>query len=441
MVWRPFLRHVTQSSARLSDQCGRLNSTWTVAILLLFSLLTFYLHIGYNPVTCWTPRQFTAHDVAYVHKLCWDSQHYVLDENNSFSLREEFTLLKSNYRWIPLILLIQALLFKLPDVISTVGQGLVGFRMTKILGLTEGYASLNMADRSQMGRQVGRYVKSWIDSTVLKGCPWGLLTLLVLFTKFLYFINVITQLSVMNSVLTSQNESSFGSQLANDISSNETSSWRIDDPVFRKIFFCDFGIRALQNVQRFTVQCYLSNATYYEMMFGFLWLWMVVVTVVTALSGVVHLLVVLVPIFRKRYIKRYLHLSEEVAPCPSDNDIGRFAGSEITEDGVMILKAIGEASSEHLVRDAVIYLWLSTHPQQPPQRAEHQPVHLYSGQQVPPSQHPQQGAYYTGPSYGRDGTVVSPPHPSAPMDPQVRYRPQAGGSVPESIPLVEKQPM
>ncbi|XP_060068060.1 innexin unc-9-like [Ylistrum balloti] len=382
MVFQPFLRPVNQSRFRMNDLCGRFNSIWTVGILLLFSTLTFYIHTAYDPVTCWTPAEFTSQMVRYTNKMCWESPtYYVVKDNTAPPDRFKPSVMKKPpYRWIPLILLVQAMLFKLPDIVLSVGQGLVGFRSSRIFGLTDGYETLNMADRDRMGRQVGQYVKSWINSTVLKGCPWGWLTLLFLFTKLLYFINVVTQLSIMNAVLKSENQSSFGLQLADDIFSNQTLHWRTSSLKLQKGFLCDFSIRKLSMVHSFTTQCFYSNITYYEMVFGIMWLVFVLVSITTTFSGLNQLLLVLVPLFRRRFVKRYLHLSEEMTSSPSDNDIARFAGSEITEDGVMILKAIGEASSEHLVRDAVIYLWNIAHIQQP-QGARGQYVPPPSGHQ------------------------------------------------------------
>ncbi|XP_060085052.1 innexin-11-like [Ylistrum balloti] len=434
MVWRPFLRHLTQSNLRLGDQCGRLNSSWTVGILVLLAVLSFYMENSYEPINCWTPQEFTQSMHVYTNKICSKSEFYYLPMSHEIpALREMRQEAKqSKFHWLPLILLVQALLFKLPDIVLSVGQGLVGFRFTKISGLTDGYESLNMVDRAQMGRQVGRYVKSWIDSTVMKGCPWGWLTLLFLFTKFLYFINVITQLSIMDGILRSANHSSFGRQVFNDIVGNQTVEWNPFNLSYHHVVLCDFQIRMITNVQRYTVQCVLSNIShYYKMVLCILWLWFVVVSVVTTISGVVQLLTVLVPVFRKRYIKSYLYLSKEVSPSPSDNDIGRFAGSEITEDGVFILKAIGEASSEHLVRDAVIYLWQSVHGQQHNDDQQGPPGH--GG----PPPYLSQGPCVQGQqTYGPGGVVVSSP-PSAPPQ-QVRYRLQTGG---EGTPLMTNQPM
>ncbi|XP_033732337.1 innexin unc-7-like [Pecten maximus] len=438
MVWRPFVRHLTQSSVRLNDQCGRLNSTWTVGILVLFAVLTYGFQFSQDDlVSCWTPQQFTHQMVAYTNRICSDTSTYYVPMFEDIPIRPHLRETKVSskefkWRWLPLILLIQALLFKLPDLVLSVGQGLVGFRFTKISGLTDGYETLNMADRAQMGRQVGRYMKSWIDSTVLKGCPWGWLTLLFLFTKLLYFINIVTQVSVMNGLLKSENHSSFGKQVLNDIVGNETVEWHSFDSSPDHIIMCDFQIRLMSNVQRYTVQCVLSNTDnimhYYKMMLSFLWLWLVGVTVITTISGVIQLLTVLVPVFRKRYIKSYLYMSKEVSPSPSDNDISRFAGSEITEDGVFILKAIGEASSEHLVRDAVIYLWHSTHDQ-------HSSVPQGPPEHGGPPPYLTQGPYVPGQTYGPGGTVLSPP-PTAPQ--QVRYRPQTGT---EAVPLMPNPPM
>ncbi|XP_069121756.1 innexin-11-like isoform X2 [Argopecten irradians] len=439
MVWRPTVRHFTQSSLRLNDQCGRLNSTWTVAILVLFAVVTFGVTQSSRDVsvTCWTPQEFTHEMAAYTHKVCSEKSVFYIPMKEEIPFRrqhEDYRVYTKElkWRWLPLILLFQALFFKLPDIILSVGQGLVGFRFTKISGLTDGYETLNMADRAQMGRQVGRYLKSWIDSTVMKGCPWGWLTLLFLFTKLLYFVNIIIQMSVMDGILTSGNHSSFGQQVLSNIVTNGTTfDWPIFESTPESIVLCDFGVRMLTNVQRYTVQCVLGNTDdlmhFYKMILCVLWLWFVVVTVITALSGVLQFLTVLVPIFRKRYIKSYLYMSKEVSPSPSDADISRFAGSEITEDGVLILKAIGEASSEHLVRDAVIYLWHSTHGQQ-------DPVPQGPPQHGGPPPYISQGG--TAHTYGPGGTVISPP-PTAPPQ-QVRYRPQTG---PEADPLMTNQPM
>ncbi|XP_060085058.1 innexin unc-9-like [Ylistrum balloti] len=433
MVWRLFVRHLTQSNLSLNDQCGRLNSTWTVGILALFAVLTFYIQTSNNTVDCWTPSEFTQPMHLYANKICSVSDvHYLpLTEDiprNAESSRRD-TPIKIKWRWLPLILLAQALMFKLPDIVLSVGQGLVGFRFTKILGLTDGYESLNMVDRAQMGRQVGRYVKSWIDSTVMKGCPWGWLTLLFLFTKFLYFINIITQLSIMDGILKAENHSSFGMQIFTDIVTNNTLEWRFSDPLFHRIVLCVFQIRKLQNVQVWTVQCVVNNILYYEMVFCFLWLWFVAVSVITTISGVVQLLTVLVPVFRRRYVKRYLHLSVEVGPSPSDNDIGRFVGSEITEDGVSILKAIGEASSEHLVRDVIIYLWHSTHDRST--RGQYSPCLQGPSEQGGPPPYISPGPGVQGQTHMSGGVVISPTSPANAQ--QVRYRPQPGT---EAVPLM-----
>ncbi|XP_069121749.1 innexin-11-like [Argopecten irradians] len=362
MVWRPIVQCFTQSSLRLNDPCGRLSSTWTVAILVLFAMLTFYIQNSYEPVTCWTPPEFTGAMNKYANRICSYSENQYPSNGTG---QTDQGIIRFKWRLLPLILLVQALMFKIPNFVLSAGQGLIGFRSTKISGLTDGYEALNMADRARMGRQVGRYLKSWIDTTVMKGCPWGWLTLLFLFTKLLYFINVIIQLAVLGSILTSENHSSHG-ELFYDIASTDTMAWRSIDPSFNHTVNCRFTIRQFQNLQTWQLQCVLNNVVNYEAILGFLWLWFMIILVITTISGLVQLLTVLVPAFRKRYIKRYLHLSNEISPSPSDADISWFAGSEITEDGVFILKAIGEASSEHLVRDAVIYLWHSTYGQQDP---------------------------------------------------------------------------
>jgi len=304
MVFRPILRHLYQSNIRTGDFSDKLNSTWTVLLLVVSSFLAWYYTFEKEPITCWAPAHSTMPMVRYMHKICWEADEYYHPLENVELVRESKSW-KPVYKWLPLILFLQALLFKVPDVILSVGQGWFGFKFKKVLGLTDGYASLNFSDRRMMARQIGRYVKNWLRSSTIKAIPWGPLTGVFLLVKLLYAINIITQISYLDNYLRVENETSYGEMLANDITLNETSEWRLMDSKFPKIVLCDFSIFQLQSRQIYTIQCMLNFTTFYEGLYGLIWVWFVFTALVTCFSCVLHVLKIIVPIFRKRY-KHYI---------------------------------------------------------------------------------------------------------------------------------------
>jgi len=111
-------------------------------------------------------------------------------------------------------------------------------------------------------------------------------------------------------------------------------------------------------------------------------------------------------------------LSEDLGHEPADAEISQFVSSELNEDGIMILKAVGEVSSELLVKDIITYLWTSRY-------------QTSMTSMVPQSVATHAGVYNPSMSEGRGGVIIAPPPPQ-PNDCQ-------GGAQGESIPLVQQK--
>jgi len=106
------------------------------------------------------------------------------------------------------------------------------------------------------------------------------LIVVYLCVKLLFLLNVVGQLFALNLFL-GQNFHLFGIDVLQAMIDGHdwTTSTR-----FPRVTLCDFRIRRLANVQRYTVQCVLPINLFNEKIFLFLWFWMATVAALTVLS-------------------------------------------------------------------------------------------------------------------------------------------------------------
>ena len=113
------------------------------------------------------------------------------------------------------------------------------------------------------------------------GRRWGTyLVSLYLFVKLCYLFNVLTQLFMLDTFLGTDFHLYGFYALHSMLSAAE---WP-GSSRFPHSTMCDFRIRQLGNLQRYTVQCVLPINFYNEKIYLLIWFWLVVVTLVTAYS-------------------------------------------------------------------------------------------------------------------------------------------------------------
>ena len=157
-----------------------------------------------------------------------------------------------------------------------------------------------------------------------------------LMSKFMYIINIVGQLFLMNAFL-GQDFHFYGIDVIRDVANG--TEWR-DSRRFPRVTMCDFIIRMLGNNVRYTVQCVLSINLFNEMIFLLIWFWLVVVAAVSVLNFIRWTLCTVSQQDRKRYIKKQLNLLEAI-----NDDNAKYVDPFIKEylrtDGVFICRIIG----------------------------------------------------------------------------------------------------
>jgi hypothetical protein len=101
----------------------------------------------------------------------------------------------------------------------------------------------------------------------------------------------------MDSFLKQENETSFGSQILENIRENNNSIFQ-SSPAFPRHAMCTFSIALLQNIQRFTVQCSYPFNPYLEQMMAVAWWWLMFSIAATVADGLFHVCGAIIPLFR-----------------------------------------------------------------------------------------------------------------------------------------------
>ncbi|XP_071149156.1 innexin unc-9-like, partial [Mytilus edulis] len=96
-----------------------LNRLYYVVVLIVFVVIVSAKQYVGEPIPCWCPAVFEKSHVAYSNYYCWVSNTYYVDFESSLPIEREIRVDKEieYYQWVPLIFLLQALLFYLPRMV------------------------------------------------------------------------------------------------------------------------------------------------------------------------------------------------------------------------------------------------------------------------------------------------------------------------------------
>ena len=345
-------------------------------LLAMFTLFVSSAQYVGDPIHCWCPATFTGAYVAYAKHVCWISNTYYvpMEDTIPLDLRERQDKEISYYQWVPIIFLFMAFMFKCPNIVWRLFCNGAGLNMDKITTMAEGTQIGSGDDREKTIYHIAKYMDRWLmahrqytynvfvrmrqrisgvfcfflgkrDGTYLTG--------FYLFVKLLFVVNVIGQFFLLNSFL-SMDYSVYGFEVIRKLSQEEP--WR-ESPRFPRVTLCDFDIRQLQNLQRWTVQCVLPINLFNEKIFIFLWFWIFFVATLTCMNYLSWLYHVLIGLNRARYVKKYLKLADEIRSTSDSKLCRKFADEYLRNDGVFVLRVIAKNSSELVLKDLVIHLW------------------------------------------------------------------------------------
>ncbi|KAK7490833.1 hypothetical protein BaRGS_00017889, partial [Batillaria attramentaria] len=371
-----FATYAKLQSTHDDDGIDRVSHLYTVTILVVFAIFVGGGQYVGTPIECTSAGQPDAAMRAYAKTYCWVRNTYYVpmrDEIPSSIERREGAQL-SYYQWVPLILLFMALFFKLPYIIWRLLSGASGVDLDRIVTLTLETQLGEPGRYPEAVRQIVEYMDRWLDahrqyhwnvlvrirSMLSKLCCfcWGkrhgsYLSGLYLTVKLLYFINVVSWFFLLNRIMGGW-FNVFGLELLTGMYYDR--QWE-ESPYFPQVTLCDFEIRQLNNVQRWTFQCVLPINLFNEQIFSFLWFWFVFVTIITGFSSLRWVLHVVLRNSRSDFVLKYLTACGELGGEEDKRLAKRFADHYLRDDGIFVLRLIKQNSNNVVIDDLILQLW------------------------------------------------------------------------------------
>lgn len=362
--------------SRNDDWIDRMSHVYTVILLIIFAVVVSTSQFVGNPIHCWHPAEFKGWYEKYAEYYCWISNTYFVSFSETLPVditeRKEREI--TYYQWVPLILAFQALLFKLPNVIWKLLHPNSGINLNKVVDLAEKTQLASPSSRKEIIEHLAIHIDKWLDTE--RNYTWNrytalrerasrvccilcskrsgtYLSALYLFIKAIYVANCIGQFFLLNAFMATE-YNVYGFEVIAGLHSN--SPWR-ESPRFPRVTFCDFEIRQLQNVQRFTIQCVLPINLFNEKIFIFLWFWFFFVTALAVYNLLNWCFVVVLKRSRVQYVKKYLKITDQLQNGFDKKLCQRFADNYLREDGVFVLRVITRNSTDLVTTDLVTQLW------------------------------------------------------------------------------------
>jgi len=365
-------------STKDDDVIDRLNHRYTVMLLLVFTMsIGAQLYMVGKPITCWADKHFTGNHIKYTNAYCWVRNTYYLpfDEEIPHEHEEEKRNHILYYQWLPFILLAQALFFWLPsgvwhglnqkggidcdNILSNAGKVMKAQEEKKRTQQTR--IIVNQMDRflgTEKEAKGSRTFSAACIRSALVCCGTAMgnyLCVLYIFAKCLHLLNVVVQLFFLNAILKT-NYSLYGYEFMTNVLQGD--HW-MNSPSFPRVTMCDFKVRRLGNIHRYTVQCVLPINMYTEKIYAFLWFWMVMVAVVTGLNLATWIARCMLSSDRLSYIMKHLRKDNEGKKIQK-KEAKRFMDEYLKQDGVFILRLIGHNTNNMIcteVAEAVFNNW------------------------------------------------------------------------------------
>uniref|UniRef100_F1L806 Innexin n=1 Tax=Ascaris suum TaxID=6253 RepID=F1L806_ASCSU len=357
------------------DMIDRLNYHYTAVILMITGLSIAGMLYAKHPVQCWVPAEFIPQWEHYAEIYCFTNGFYHVaercdpetTESDEICL-EDKSIYVGYYQWLPLIALLQAFMFAVPLYLWRINAGKSGINVKGVLNsaalvkkkFDRGSRTAQVhtaADHLQEALDMQRELKSGTYDFLHFGKRSGIYLIgLYLFTKLLYVVNVVMQFVILNAFLGPQ-YTFWGAGILADIWNGK--EWN-ESGHFPRVTMCDFNVRVLGNIHRWTVQCVLMINMFNEKIYIFLWWWFVLVGVLSVLSLLYYLIALTIATCQREFVSRYLRCMGAISEqwnVRDERHLNDFIKKFLRPDGVFLLRLIQINGGDLLVGEIVTALF------------------------------------------------------------------------------------
>lgn len=131
----------------------------------------------------------------------------------------------------------------------------------------------------------------------------------------------------------------------------------LDMHVFPRETLCDFSVRQLQNVHKYTVQCVLPINMWSEKVFMVLWFWLGVLIVSNLYSYQYWFRKLLFPHNRRAFISKHLTIIDKAVKKTRKKSVKDFATNFLNHDSLLVLRVLEMSAGNRFANVVVRNLW------------------------------------------------------------------------------------
>ncbi|CAF2140114.1 unnamed protein product [Rotaria magnacalcarata] len=377
------------------DLSDRLNYSHTVAILIVFAIIVTNRQFSENQIKCWVPAQFTGSYEQYVNQICFITNTYSFDMHETlpddYNQRHEHEL--KYYQWTPFILILMAILFYMPHQIWRGFSLRSGVDLKDLIEAAQTYRSANIRHDDKI--KLLDYITNWVNNYCANAyrliniqtkrslstrkakltCighhvffPIGLYTgnylmITYIFIKFLYLLNSIGQIFLLNTLL-GRNYWYYGIEIIYKYWTQGIGLLYTGTGYFPKVVLCDFTIREPNHPKeshRYTVQCVLPFNLFNQQLFTYLYFWLVILSLFNFIS-IAKWIYRMSPYNNFNYLHRRLNLHILTDSQNTEVDLRRkFVYQYLKGDGTFMLRLVASNVSDYVCRKIIVELYKVFH--------------------------------------------------------------------------------
>ncbi|KAF8355819.1 inx-3 [Pristionchus pacificus] len=334
MLGVPFLERAISSWIRphsLDDPVDRLNYFVTTMILLFFGIMVSAKQYVGSPIQCWAPMEFRGGWEQYAEDYCFIQNTFYIpfEQEIPTDVQDRQDAEIGYYQWVPIVLALQAIMFYVPNWLWKTLNKLNGVDVENAVVEASKMRGLAGESRRIEAEKLAEYLADAIDMKGGVGRSKDYRILCFRFGNSLgSYVSVLYLFTKMLGDLFNGRE------------------WH-ESGMFPRVTLCDFAVRKLANMHRYTVQCVLMINMFNEKIYLFLWFWFLLVLSVTFINFFYCFSQMIFTRSRINSCKYWLATLFPDGVMPRDEMmLSRFAISGLQPDGILVLRFIeGHAGS------------------------------------------------------------------------------------------------
>ncbi|CAB3400386.1 unnamed protein product [Caenorhabditis bovis] len=364
MLGVPFIDRWLSSTFKpktFDDAVDRLSYVTTATLLTFFSIMVSCKQYVGSAIQCWMPMEFKGGWEQYAEDYCFIQNTFFIPEREEIpgdvSERQKAEI--GYYQWVPIVLAIQAFMFYLPSWLWSSLYKQCGLDFPSVINEAEALRTndsesrrkgihklvvfiediLATREKNDYGRfycyRFGTHLGSWTS-------------VFYVLIKVLYCVNVVGQFIILNKFIGHEN---FFWGITTFYDLVQGREWQ-DSGVFPRVTMCDFSVRKLANVHRYTVQCVLMINMFNEKIYLFIWFWFAFVLLATLINTICTIYRLGISKARIHYVRTLLSGPEHNFKDESSKEpIKKFTNYALKSDGVLLMRFIDDHAGAMITKE------------------------------------------------------------------------------------------